>query len=54
MFKVELTGEQYTDLLELFRNHLNGIWLSDDYERDKKIIEAVVGKDGLDTGMEKY
>lgn len=54
MVKIELTGEQYKDLLELFRDHLSGIWLSDDYERDKKIIEAVVGKYNLDTRTEKY
>lgn len=54
MFKIELTKEQYEDLRELFRSHLNGIWLSDDYERDKKIIETVVGKDSLDERLEKY
>lgn len=54
MVNLYLTEEQYEDLRELFRGHLNGIWLSDDYERDKKIIETVVGKDGLDVGLEKY
>lgn len=48
MVNLYLTEEQYEDLRELFRSHLNGIWLSDDYERDKKIIETVVGIDGLD------